>query len=98
MTKIDPSFRKRLKQHPHDTVRVIVHISAETPDIAARLQERGVILLRRYKLIRALAASCKGESALALLKEPWVEAIEEDRQVFAQKPDAKLPSTGGNDE
>jgi len=98
VSKIDPLFEDRLRRQPEEAVRVIVRISAEPPEVEARLQEVGAQVLFRFSLIRALAISCTAEAALLLLSEPWVESIEEDRQVFAQPFDPEPHKTGGGDE
>jgi hypothetical protein len=98
LTKIDLDFENRLRKNLQDTVRVIVRIAAEAPEIEARLQELDATVLYRFSLLRAVAISCTAETALALLQEPWVEAVEEDRPVFAQAFGPEPPSTGGNDE
>ena len=98
MTKIDPGFEARLRQHPQEMVRVIIRITSESPSIEVRLQELGAKMLYRFSLLRAVVVSCTAEAALALSQEPWVEAIEEDRQVFSQPCCSESPGTGGNDE
>jgi hypothetical protein len=82
--KIDQALHGKLKDRPDETVRLIVRITGDVSQATIRLSELGVIVLRSFTLIKAVAISSSAATALALLQEPWVEAIEEDRQVFAQ--------------
>ncbi len=84
MAKIEPALRARLQQRPGDSVRLIVRVADDTSQAAARLKEFGVTVHRSFSLIPAFALTCLAETALTLLQEPWVQAIEEDRQVSTQ--------------
>ena len=84
MTKIEPRLRTKLQTVPLDEVRLIVRVEGEMSAANARLAELGVTVLRSFRLIRAVAVRCSGEQALALLQEPCVRLIEEDRQVSVQ--------------
>jgi len=86
MDKINPTFRARLEQHPKETVRLIVRVVGDLSLAKAWLTERGGTVLRSFTLIKAVSISCSAEMALSLLQEPWVQAVEEDRKVFAQEP------------
>ena len=93
MARIDPDLENRLRKNPQNTVRVIVRIGVDPSEAEslhlcagaeARFKELDATVLYAFSLIRAVALSCLAETALALLQEPWVEAIEEDRQVSVQ--------------
>jgi len=87
MDKIEQAFQTRLQRRPEDMVRLIVRVRGDMSPATARLTELGATVLRSFSLIKAVAVSCSAETALALLQEPWVQAIEEDRQVFVQRQD-----------
>ncbi len=87
MAKMDSDFRTRLQQHPENTVRLIVRIRGDMQQAVARLEDLNVTVRRTFTIIPAIAASCEAKTALALSQEPWVEAVEEDRQVFHQAQD-----------
>lgn len=87
MARIESGFRTRLQEQPEDTVCLIVRVSGDMQQAIARLEELNVTVRRSFTIIPAISASCKGTAALALLAEPWVEAVEEDRQVFHQAQD-----------
>jgi hypothetical protein len=91
MRKIEPALEARLRQRPEQTVRLIVRVAGDVPQVAARLKELEVTVLRSFTLIPALAISCSAATALGLLQEAWVQAIEEDRQVSAQAPQSRSP-------
>ncbi|MBC7233043.1 MAG: hypothetical protein H5T68_07385 [Chloroflexi bacterium] len=84
MGKIERTFEARLQKRPKDTVRLIVRVAGDLAQAQTRLSELNVPVLRAFQLMNAVAISCPAETALALLQEPWVQAIEEDRRVFAQ--------------
>lgn len=88
MDKIESVFRSKLQEQPQQTVRLIVRVKGDLTPATARLAESGATVLRSFRLINAVAISCSAQTALALAEEPWVEAIEEDRQVFVQKPNS----------
>jgi len=82
--KIEQAFQTKLQKRPEDIVRLIVRIEGDISQATVRLTELGVTVLRSFTLIKAVAVSCSAQTALALLQEPWVRAVEEDRQVFTQ--------------
>jgi rRNA processing protein Krr1/Pno1 len=87
--KIERALRARLQERQQGTVRLIIRVTGDMAQATARLAERQVTVLRSFRLINAVAVSCSAETALALLQEPWVQAVEEDRQVFVQPADGK---------
>jgi len=97
MDKIEQVLRVRLEDRPQETVRLIVRVAGDVSQATARLTELGVTVLRSFTLIQAVAVSCSAATALALLQEPWVQRIEEDRQVFVQSQDIeqRKASQGG---
>jgi holo-[acyl-carrier protein] synthase len=86
MDKIESAFRSKLQEQPQSTVRLIVRVKGDLAPATARLAELDATVLRSFQLIHAVAISCSAQTALNLAKEPWVQAIEEDRQVSVQKP------------
>jgi hypothetical protein len=87
--KIDQVLIGKWKDRPDETVRLIVRIAGDVSQATVRLSELGVAVLRSFTLIKAVAISCSAATALALVQEPWVEAIEEDRRVFVQSRDVE---------
>jgi len=64
-------------------VHLIVRTKDDPKRYVGRLEEMGVKVRRTFALIRALAITGKGMDCLALAEEPWVESIEEDKEVRA---------------
>jgi hypothetical protein len=89
MANIEPALRAKLQRRPGDAVRLIVHVTGETSQAAERLKEFEVTVHQSFTLIPAFALSCLAETALILLQEPWVQAIEEDRQVSTQAQNSR---------
>ncbi len=86
MGKVESAFRIKLEEQPQRTVRLIVRIKGDLAPATARLAELNATVLRSFQLINAVAVSCSAQTALDLASEPWVQAIEEDRQVSVQEP------------
>ena len=84
MGKTPQAFESRLNSQPKDTVRLIVRVAGDLSQANARLAELGVTTHHSFNLTKAVSISCPAETALSLLKEPWVLSIEEDRQVVTQ--------------
>lgn len=86
MDKMKRSLQRELQKSPEKTVRLIVRVKGDLTPTMARLAELDATVLHSFHLINALAVSCSAQTALALLQEPWVQAMEEDRRVFIQQP------------
>ena len=84
--RLDPELRRRLREEPGAQVRLIVGVSGNLEDLAEELAQAGLVVHRRLSLLNAVAVGATGEQALALAQEPWVEWIEEDREVRALGP------------
>jgi len=83
--KINTTFQSKVQKHSSENLRLIVRIEGDMSLASARLAEMGATVLRSFTLIKAVSVSCSAETALALLQEPWVQALEEDRKVSTQE-------------
>jgi len=83
--KIERAFEDKLRERPEATVRLIVRVAGDVPQAKVRLDALGVTVHRSFALLKAVAATCSAQTALALLREPWVQSVEEDRQLFIQR-------------
>lgn len=84
MTDITPAIRKAWQDNPNEPVDLIVHVSGDMGQLAATLEQRGIVVKRRFRLTHSLGIRCSsGQAALQLLKEPWITRIELDRPVKA---------------
>jgi len=83
MIKLDPQLAERLQANPGAEVRLIVRVTGDLAARAAEVERRGARVYRCLPIIGALALAATGRQALALAAEPWVERVEEDREVRA---------------
>ena len=97
MDKVKPSVRRKLQKSPEETVRLIVRVKGDLSPALTRLAKLDATVLHSFHLTNALAVSCSAQTALALLQEPWVQAIEEDRRVSIQQPTGTPPRAIGGD-
>lgn len=81
--KADETLVRRLQSAPERDFDLLLRLSADASDAVDRLSQRGVRVRRRFRLIQALAVRASGKEALRLLEEPWVVAVEEDKEVRA---------------
>jgi hypothetical protein len=88
MAKLDSTLERHLRQRPDETVRLIVRVSGDVSEATEHLRKRGVAVLRSFSLVPAVVVSCAAETALDLLQEPWVQAMEPDRKVTVQNQGA----------
>ena len=99
MERIERALRGRLERHPERPVRLIVRVSGEMSQAEKRLAESGVTVIRSFSLTKALAVSCSAATALSLADQPWVQSIEEDRQVTVQRQgEDEASRSGGKDD
>jgi len=84
VNRIEPALRARLETLHSGKVRLIIRVKGDVSTATVRLAELGITVLRSFCLIQAVAVHCSAKQALALLSEPWVQTIEEDRQVSVQ--------------
>jgi hypothetical protein len=83
MTDIDPAIKKTWQNNPNEPVDLIVRVSGDMDQFGATLEQRGVVVKRRFRLTHSLGIRCSGQVALQLLKEPRITHIELDRPVKA---------------
>jgi hypothetical protein len=80
--KIPASLVQKIRVAPHVPVRVIIRVVSMGPAEAAdELKRRGIYVRYILGLAGAVAAEARGEKILGLAGEPWITAIEEDREV-----------------
>lgn len=81
--KANEALVRRLKSLPEREFDLLLRVSPDAEDAAAKVANRGVQVRRRFRLTHALAVRASGQAALRLLQEPWVVRVEEDRDVRA---------------
>jgi len=80
-SRIATRLARRWRAMPETEVRAIVRTVADLDEVATILEQRGMKVTRRYRLLPALAVSGLARDILALAKEDWVISVEEDSQV-----------------
>jgi hypothetical protein len=81
MGKIDSALRNKLAAEPEQSVALIVRTDGDPTPHLSRLAELGLQVGHLFKLVPGVSVTGQGAAALALLDEPWVLKIEEDRPV-----------------
>jgi hypothetical protein len=85
MAQVDSVTRQAWQRSPRKKVDLILRLSGNVGEHAAELEAKGVEIVRRFMLTRALGVRCTGARALKLMDLPWVTSIEPDRAVQAQE-------------
>ena len=81
MAKIGEELRARLEAKPQSGANLIVRVHEDVTAAASKAEALGLVVRRRFSLIKGLAITGKAAICLELLDQPWVESIEEDKQV-----------------
>jgi hypothetical protein len=84
-SRISARLARRWRGSPQTQVRAIVRTVADLDESAANLEQRGLIVTRRYHLLPALAVSGSAEDVMSLAGEDWITSIEEDQQVHTSQ-------------
>ncbi len=80
-TRIAAQLARKWRANPGDRVSAIVHTTGEIEEVATLLEQQGMRVTRRYRLLPAVAVTGAAGDILALAGEEWVTKVEEDRQV-----------------
>ncbi|MFQ6015389.1 MAG: hypothetical protein ACE5NP_08105 [Anaerolineae bacterium] len=81
MARMEQALETQLKEDPEATVNLIVRLEHDVDAYVSSLEAKGLKVRRTFKLIKAVAIEGKAGACLQLASEPWVQAIEEDREV-----------------
>lgn len=79
--RIDPQLQARLTTRSATPFDLIVRVAQADDATEQALRAMGFEVRQRMELLPSFAVTGRGPSALALAREPWVVAIEEDRPV-----------------
>jgi len=83
MAEIESSLERALASNPAEEVDLILRLESSPPDLMEALEKHGVEVRRRFRLSRSISVRCRGSAALALLDEPWLKRVEDDRPMRA---------------
>jgi holo-[acyl-carrier protein] synthase len=64
--------------------QLIVHVKGDLGPAVRRAVELKATVVRELHLINSLVISALPDTAIEILKEPWVESVEQDRLVYTQ--------------
>lgn len=84
--KIDPTLAAKLATRSSASFDLIVRVAAVNEAAAAALAHLGFEVRRSIHLVPSFAVSGPGSAVAALVEQPWVLAVEEDRPVRALEP------------
>ena len=80
-SRIAARLARRWRATPEAEVRAIVRTVADLDEATTILEQRGIKVTRRYRLLPAVAVSGMARDILTLANENWVTSVEEDSQV-----------------
>ncbi len=80
-SKLDPDYLIYLQTHTQETVAAIVRCERLDPVFDKELQQVGLHVHRRLRLIRGFAVEGRASHLLEIAKASWVLRIEPDQTV-----------------
>ena len=85
-SRIAARLARKWRADPQAPARAIIKVLADVDEAQAFLEQRGLVIVRRYSLLPTLAVSGTAHNLLSLAGEEWIASIEEDVQVHTTKP------------
>lgn len=79
--KIEPALAAKLATRTSASFDLIVRVAQADDAAAAALASMGFAVRDRMQLLPSFAVSGPGAAVAALVEQPWVLAVEEDRPV-----------------
>jgi len=80
-TRIAAHLARKWRANPSGRVNAIVHTTGDVEEVATLLEQQGLQVRRRYRLLPAIAVTGAASDILALTNEEWVTKVEEDVRV-----------------
>jgi hypothetical protein len=81
MSHIDPELVSLAETHPDDLFAVIVRVEGDLDTRQDQLEEIGLLVTRRLRLIQGFAARGRGKNIQAATEQDWVISIEIDSEL-----------------
>ncbi len=81
MPNIAPNLKSKLQTHPDAKVNLIIRTKDDPQSHFAEIQKNGLTVRRTFSLISAVAVEGTASASLALVDQPWVLSVEEDKPV-----------------
>jgi len=83
MPKVDTELRKAWRKNPSEHFDLIIHTEGNLNERRESLEDLGVEIKRRFRLMGGVSVRCTGREALKLARRSWIKRIEADRPVSA---------------
>jgi hypothetical protein len=83
--KANPEWVEKWQKDPQSEVAVIVHVHGSPRQYVKAVNEKGLAVVRAFRLTPTIAASGPAACVLDLLDAPWVQKIEPDQKVTTMK-------------
>ncbi|MFO7917265.1 MAG: hypothetical protein R6V13_04205 [Anaerolineae bacterium] len=83
MPKVDAELRKSWRKNPGTHFDLIIHTEGNGGERRESLEDLGVEIKRRFRLMGGVSVRCTGRTALKLARRSWITRIEADRPVSA---------------
>ncbi len=83
MPKVDSELRKSWRKSPNTHFDLIIHTDGNLGERRETLEDLGVELKRRFRLMGGASVRCTGRTALKLARRSWITRIEADKPVSA---------------
>lgn len=81
MATIPPDLQTKIQHDPQTQVDLIVRLADDPGKRVRDLQSLGWTVRRTFSLTPSVAVQGPASASLALARQPWVLAIEEDKSV-----------------
>lgn len=81
MATIPPDLQTKIQHDPQTQVDLIVRLADDPGKHVRDLQSLGWTVRRTFSLTPSVAVQGPASASLALARQPWVLAIEEDKSV-----------------
>jgi hypothetical protein len=79
--KAGPDLVQAWQENPQAQVAVIVHIEGDPGAYVAAIEQRGLSVVRTFRLTHTIAARGSARGVLDLLDQPWVTKVELDQKI-----------------
>lgn len=83
MAKVDSELRKAWRSNPGTKFDLIIRTEGNLGERREALEDLGVEIKRRFRLVGGVSVRCTGRTALKLARRSWIKRIEADGPVRA---------------
>jgi hypothetical protein len=83
MAKVDAELRKALRKNPNAEFDLVIRTDGNVSERRETLENLGVDIKRRFRLVGGVSVRCTGRAALKLARRSWITRIEADQPISA---------------